>query len=77
MANTGKLVIVDESPPRCSIAADIAGQVAQNGFGHLKAPIVQITAPHAPPPFARELERAYLPSPQRIESEIRALVADR
>ena len=77
VANTGRLVIVDESPPRCSIAADIAGQVAQNGFHHLKAPIVQITAPHAPPPFARELERAYVPSPNRIEAEIRALVAGR
>ena len=30
--NTGRLVIVDESPPRCSIASDIAGRVASQAF---------------------------------------------
>lgn len=75
VASTGRLVVVDESPPRCSIASDIAGLVAQKGFYDLKAPIIQVTAPHTPTPFARELERAYVPSPQRIESAIRELVA--
>ncbi|HEU4530693.1 MAG TPA: alpha-ketoacid dehydrogenase subunit beta [Steroidobacteraceae bacterium] len=73
---TGRLVIVDESPPRCSIAADIAGLVATNAFHALKAPVVQVTAPHAPVPFARELERAYVPGPQRIEAAIRQVLKD-
>ena len=71
---TGRLMIVDESPPRCSVASDIAGLVASNAFHALKAPIVQVTAPHAPVPFARELERAYVPGPQRIEAEIRQML---
>src|SRR3546814_19671170 len=29
---TGRLVVVDESPPRCSLAADIAAPVAEHGF---------------------------------------------
>ena len=74
LENTGRLVIVDESPPRCSIAADIAGLVASNAFHALKAPVVQITPPHTPVPFARELERAYIPSPQTIEAAIRKLI---
>jgi pyruvate dehydrogenase E1 component beta subunit len=74
LENTGRLVIVDESPPRCSVASDIAALVASNAFHALKAPIVQITAPHTPVPFARELERAYVPSPQSIEAAIRRLV---
>ena len=73
---TGRLVIVDESPPRCSIAADIAGLVATHAFHALKAPVVQVTAPHAPVPFARELERAYVPGPQRIEAAIRQVLKD-
>ena len=73
---TGRLVIVDESPPRCSIAADIAGLVATHAFRALKAPVVQVTAPHAPVPFARELERAYVPGPQRIEAAIRQVLKD-
>ncbi len=74
--NTGRLVIVDESPPRCSVAADIAAQVASQGFRFLKAPIGLVTAPHTPVPFARELERAYVPSPQRIEAAIRKVMQE-
>ncbi|MCZ8132367.1 MAG: alpha-ketoacid dehydrogenase subunit beta [Steroidobacteraceae bacterium] len=74
--NTGRLVVVDESPPRCSVASDIAGIVASKGFHALKAPIVQVTAPHAPVPFARELERAYVPGPQKIETAIRQVLKD-
>ena len=46
--NTGRLVVVDESPPRCSLAADIAALVANKAFAALKAPIELVTAPHAP-----------------------------
>lgn len=74
--NTGRLVVVDESNPRCSIASDIAGMVASRGFHSLKAPVQIVTAPHTPVPFARELERAYVPSPTRIEAAIRAVMQD-
>jgi pyruvate dehydrogenase E1 component beta subunit len=39
VAKTGRLVVIDESPPRCSLAADVASMVADKGFGSLKAPI--------------------------------------
>lgn len=68
---TGRLVVVDESPPRCSLATDIAALVAGRAFGALKAPPEIVTAPHTPVPFARELEKAYLPSPQKIEAAVR------
>ena len=70
VASTGRLVIVDESNPRCSVASDISAIVAQKGFWSLKAPIEMVTAPHTPVPFARELERAYLPGPDRIAAAI-------
>src|SRR6201991_4901142 len=63
---TGRLVVVDESPPRCSMAADIAGLVADKGFELLKGPIKQVTCPHTPVPFAPVLEDAYMPTPSRI-----------
>lgn len=72
---TGRLVIVDESNPRCSVASDIAGLVASEGFDLLKAPVQLVTAPHTPVPFARELERAYVPSPDDIAAAIRKVVA--
>jgi pyruvate dehydrogenase E1 component beta subunit len=67
---TGRLVVVDEAYPRCGMAADIAGMVAQNAFRALKAPIKMVTPPHASVPFAPELEDAYLPSPAKIRAAV-------
>jgi len=36
---TGRLVIVDEANPRCGMAVDVAGLVAERAFDSLKAPI--------------------------------------
>ncbi len=74
---TGRLIVVDESPPRCSLATDIAALVATKAFTSLKAPPAMITGPHSPIPFARELERAWVPSPQKIEDAVRQLLAFR
>ncbi len=73
--NTGRLVIVDESPPRCSVASDIAATVSSRGFESLRAPIGIVTAPHSPIPFSPALERAWVPGPQAIEAAIRKVLA--
>ena len=64
--NTGKLVVVDEANPRCSIASDISATVAQQAFNDLKAPIEMVTPPHTPVPFSPDLESFYLPSSEKI-----------
>jgi pyruvate/2-oxoglutarate/acetoin dehydrogenase E1 component len=74
---SGRLIVVDESPPRCSLASDIAGLVANKGFAALRAPIEMVTPPHTPVPFARELEKAYLPSAAGIEAAVRKALAYR
>lgn len=71
---TGRLVLVDESPPRCSLAADVAAIVADKAFDALKAPIKRVTCPHTPVPFAPNLEDEYMPNPRRIEAAVRAVM---
>ena len=71
--NTGRLVVVDESNPRCSMASDIAELAVTRAFEHLKAPVKTDTAPHTPVPFAKSLEDAYIPSPEKIEAAIRSI----
>ncbi len=68
---TGRLVVVDESHPRCSIATDIAALVARESFDALKAPIGQVTAPHTPVPFSDALEDLYVPSAASIAQAAR------
>jgi len=70
VGNTGRLVVVDESYPRCGMAADIAAMVAERGFKDLKAPIIKVTPPHAPVPYSPTLEAAFIPSPERVEAAV-------
>ncbi|MEL7043374.1 MAG: alpha-ketoacid dehydrogenase subunit beta [Pseudomonadota bacterium] len=72
--NTGRLVIVDESPPRCSLASDIASIVADKGFRSLKAPVKKVTCPHTPVPFAPSLEDEFLPNANRIIAAAKSAV---
>ncbi|WP_295639146.1 transketolase C-terminal domain-containing protein [Novosphingobium sp.] len=72
---TGRLLVVDEAPPRCGLAVDLCALVAAKAFASLKAPPQAVTPPHTPIPFARELESAYLPSTDKIEAAVRALLA--
>ena len=71
---TGRLVVVDETPPRCSFASDIAALAAGEVFSSLKAPIKQITGPHSPVPFAKELEGEFVPSPTKIRDAVAEVV---
>jgi pyruvate/2-oxoglutarate/acetoin dehydrogenase E1 component len=71
---TGAMVVVDESPPRCSAAADIAAIIGERAFDSLNAPVRKICAAHAPVPFSPPLERAYAPSVERIVEAVRSVV---
>ena len=73
--NTGRLVVVDESPPRCGLATDIVSLVINKAYASLKAPPEMVTSPHTPVPFARELEKAYLPSPDKIADAVQRTLA--
>ena len=67
---TGRLVVIDEANPRCSMATDISALVAQKAFGALKAPIEMVTAPHTPVPFSDALEDLYIPDAAKIEKAV-------
>lgn len=71
---TGFVLIVDESYPRCGLAADIAATVADEGFSSLKGPVRTCTAPHTPVPFSPPMEDFYLPSPDHIVKDVRRLL---
>jgi acetoin:2,6-dichlorophenolindophenol oxidoreductase subunit beta len=67
---TGRLVVVDEAHPRCSMATDIAALVAQEAFDALEAPVQMVTAPHTPVPFSPALEDLYLPNADKIVAAV-------
>ncbi|HVB71897.1 MAG TPA: alpha-ketoacid dehydrogenase subunit beta [Acidimicrobiales bacterium] len=67
---TGRLVVVDESHPRCSLATDIAAQVADLAFASLRAPIKRVTGAHTPVPFSPPLEDAFIPQPSNVVNAV-------
>ena len=42
VGKTGRLLVVDEAPPRCSVASEIISTVAEKGLGLLKAPPIRL-----------------------------------
>jgi pyruvate dehydrogenase E1 component beta subunit len=70
---TGRLVVVDEAHPRCSMATDISALVARKAFGALRAPVEMVTAPHTPVPFSNTLEDIYIPDAQRIANAVKTV----
>ena len=71
LSKTGRLVVVDEANPICSMASEIAGIAVERGFDYLDAPVIRVTAPHTPVPATPCLEAHYVPSVQDIIKAIR------
>jgi pyruvate/2-oxoglutarate/acetoin dehydrogenase E1 component len=71
VGRTGRLVVVDESPLRCSIASEVSATVAEHGFGLLKAPIARVTRAHVPVPYSGPAEAAITPDADKIAAAVR------
>ncbi|MBM3997278.1 MAG: dehydrogenase [Planctomycetes bacterium] len=76
VAKTGRLLIVDEAFGPCSLASEIAAQVADRGFDDLDAPIKRLNGAFAPTPYAPSLEKAVVPGIEEITSALRELVKE-
>lgn len=73
---TGRLVIVDEAPPTCSAASEIAALVTEDPetFRALKAPVQRVCAAAVPVPYSPTLEAAALPDQARIVAAVRRVL---
>ncbi len=72
---TSRLLIAHEAVVPFGIGAEIAATVVREGFWDLDAPIERIGAAATPPPYAPDLEQAWLPDRDDIADAIRRLVA--
>ncbi|HXX94629.1 MAG TPA: transketolase C-terminal domain-containing protein, partial [Planctomycetota bacterium] len=72
---TNKVMIVHEDTRTGGISGEIAAVLCEEAFEHLDGPIVRVTTPDVPIPFAPTLEDAVLPSVEDIVEAARRLVA--
>lgn len=74
VAATNRALIVHEGWRTCGFGAELGALVAEKAFHLLDAPVMRITAPDVPVPFAPELEAAYRPNAEKIEKALVELI---
>ena len=71
---TGRLVVVHEAGPLCSMASEIAATVAERAFTALKAPVCRVTGPDVPTPASYVLEQAFVPQAGVVVAAVQGLL---
>jgi pyruvate dehydrogenase E1 component beta subunit len=71
---THRAVIVDEGWRTGSLAAEVMARLMEQAFYDLDAPVARVCTAEVPIPYAKHLEDAALPQPERIAAAVRALV---
>jgi 2-oxoisovalerate dehydrogenase E1 component len=77
LSRTNRLIVVTEASGDFGIGAEIAARAVDEGFWTLDAPVRRVTGPPTPVPYSPPLEAAWLPTLERLLTEIRALTIDR
>lgn len=66
---TGRLIIAHEATKISGFGGEISAQIGERALDSLRAPIMRVTGYDTPFPYA--LEKAYMPTPERILRAIR------
>jgi acetoin:2,6-dichlorophenolindophenol oxidoreductase subunit beta len=74
VAKTGRLVLVDQATRHGGASAVIAAEVADAGFGSLRAPVKQVTAMDATVPYSKPMEDYVLPDEDKIITAVREVL---
>lgn len=75
IAKTGRLVVFDDAPRTAGFGAEIAAWAAEACWEDLRAPVKRVSRSDATIPFAVPLELALLPSPERLATAVRGVLA--
>jgi pyruvate/2-oxoglutarate/acetoin dehydrogenase E1 component len=63
---TRRVVVVDEGWRSGSLAGEVVARIAESAFYELDAPPARVCSAEVPIPYAKHLEEAALPQPERI-----------
>lgn len=74
IAKTNRAVIVDEGWRSGSISAEIATRIMEQAFYELDAPVARVCTEEVPLPYAKHLEEAALPQPEKIVAAVKEMM---
>jgi len=75
VAHTHRAVLVDEGWRSGSLAAELSARLMERAFYDLDAPVARVCSAEVPIPYAKHLEDAALPQPERIVAAVREVVS--
>ena len=70
-----KVILLHEDTRTGGMAGELAALIGERAFGDLDGPVVRITAPDTPVPFAPPLEEFFLPNARKVVEAARKLAA--
>lgn len=70
-----RAVIIDENWKSCGFAAEVMARIMEHAFYELDAPVARVCAEEVPIPYAKHLEDAALPQPEKIIAAAKGLFA--
>jgi pyruvate dehydrogenase E1 component beta subunit len=75
VAKCRRAVVVDEGWRTGSLAAEIMARIVEQAFYELDAPVARVCAEEVPIPYAKHMEEAALPQPEKIVAAVKGLFA--
>jgi len=71
---TNRCVVVEEGWRVAGFGAEIVDRVQRECFDALDAPVLRVTSEDVPMPYAKTLEKAYLPQPEKVAAAVRQVL---
>jgi pyruvate/2-oxoglutarate/acetoin dehydrogenase E1 component len=72
---TGKVLVVHEDTRTGGIAGEVTAIVNEEAFEYLDGPVLRVTAPDTPVPYAPTLEDYFLPNAEKVLAAARKLAS--
>ena len=74
VSKTHRAVVVEEPPPMCGIAAEVAVNIYEMAFDELDAPVQRVSGADVPMPYAMELEQSCIPHAADVAQAVRKVM---
>lgn len=75
VAKCHRAVVVDENWKSGGFAAEVVARIMESAFFELDAPVARVCSEEVPIPYAKHLEDAALPQPEKIVAAVKGLFA--
>ncbi|MFN6961141.1 MAG: alpha-ketoacid dehydrogenase subunit beta [Rhodocyclaceae bacterium] len=75
VAKCHRAVVIDENWKSGGFAAEVMARIMENAFYELDAPVARVCSEEVPVPYAKHLEDAVLPQPEKIVAAVKGSFA--